>query len=30
MLKYVNGKGYKTINKQLDVPVATVAQITQR
>lgn len=29
MLKYVNGKGYKTINKQLDVPVATVAQITQ-
>lgn len=29
MLKYVNGKGYKTIYKQLDVPVATVAQITQ-
>ena len=28
--KHVKGKGYKTISKQLDVPVTTVANIIQK
>lgn len=28
--KHVNGKDYKTISKQLDVPVTTVAHIIQK
>ena len=28
--KHVKGKGYKTISKQLDVPVTTAAQIIQK
>src|SRR4029434_8641037 len=28
--KHVNGKGYKTISKQLDIPVTTVAHIIQK
>ena len=28
--KHVKGKGYKTISKQLDVPVTTVAHIIQK
>ena len=28
--KHVKGKGYKTISKQLDVPVTTVAYIIQK
>ena len=28
--KLVKGKGYKTISKQLDVPVTTVAHIIQK
>ena len=27
--KHVKGKGYKTISKQLDIPVTTVAHIIQ-
>lgn len=30
MEKHVKGKGYKTISKQLDVPVTTVAHIIQK
>src|SRR4029434_157848 len=28
--KHVNGKGYNTISKQLDIPVTTVAHIIQK
>ena len=28
--KHVNGKGYETISKQLDIPVTTVAHIIQK
>ena len=28
--KHVKGKGYKTISKQLDIPVTTVAHIIQK